>query len=70
MDNFSNKLIHVATNGTISTGASAQGKTSGVLYWQIPHDIVSSGRDSYQYYCSSHASNMKANVNIKDTGAI
>ncbi len=68
--NFSNTLIHVATNGTISTGASAQGKTSGVLYWQIPHDIVSSGRDSYQYYCSSHASNMKANVNIKDTGAI
>ena len=69
-DNFSNTLIHVATDGTISTGASAQGKTSGVLYWQIPHDIVSSGRDSYQYYCSSHASNMKANVNIKDTGAI
>ena len=67
---FSNTLIHVATDGTISTGASAQGKTSGVLYWQIPHDIVSSGRDSYQYYCSSHASNMKANVNIKDTGAI
>ena len=69
-DNFSNTLIHVATDGTISTGASAQGKTSGVLYWQIPHDIVSSGRDSYQYYCSSHASNMKANVNIKDSGAI
>ena len=69
-NNFSNTLIHVATDGTISTGASAQGKVSGVLYWQIPHDIVSSGRDSYQYYCSSHASNMKANVNIKDTGAI
>ena len=69
-NNFSNTLIHVATDGTISTGASAQNKTSGVLYWQIPHDIVSSGRDSYQYYCLSHASNMKANVNIKDTGAI
>ena len=67
---YSNTLIHVATNGTITTGASAQGKTSGVLYWQIPHDIVSSGRDSYQYYCSSHASNMKANVVVKDTGAI
>ena len=66
---YSNTLIHVATNGTITTGASAQGKTSGVLYWQIPHDIVSSGRDSYTYYCQSHSA-MKGNVNIKDTGAI
>ena len=68
--NFSNTLIHVATDGTISTGTSAQGKNSGVLYWQIPHDIVSSGRDSYQYYCSHHPGAMYGNVNIKDTGAI
>ena len=67
---FSNTLIHVATDGTISTGASAQGKNTGVLYWQIPHDIVSSGRDSYTYVCSSHPSNMKGNVVVKDTGAI
>ena len=68
--NFSNTLIHVATDGTISTGASAQGKNTGVLYWQIPHDIVSSARNSYNYYCSSHAGAMYGNVNIKDTGAI
>ena len=68
-DLFSNTLIHVAVDGTITTGASAQGKTTGVLYWQIPHDIVSSGRDSYTYYCQSHAA-MSGNVNIKDTGAI
>ena len=49
--NFSNTLIHVATDGTITTGTSAQNKTSGVLYWQIPHDIVSSARNSYNYYC-------------------
>ena len=67
---FSNTLIHVAVDGTITTGASAQGKNSGVLYWQIPHDIVSSGRDSYTYVCSSHPSNMKGNVFVKDTGAI
>ena len=67
--NFSNTLIHVATDGTISTGASAQNKTSGVLYWQIPHDIISSSRNSYNYYCSSHSA-MAGNVNIKDTGAI
>ena len=69
-NNFSNTLIHVGVDGTISTGASAQGKNTGVLYWQIPHDIVSSGRDSYQYYCSSHAGAMYGNVNIKDSGAI
>ena len=69
-DYFSNTLIHVAVDGTISTGASAQGKNTGVLYWQIPHDIVSSGRDSYTYVCSSHPSNMKGNVVVKDTGAI
>ena len=68
--NFSNTLIHVATDGTISTGTSAQGKNSGVLYWQIPHDIVSSARNSYNYYCSSHAGAMYGNVNIKDSGAI
>ena len=67
--NFSNTLIHVATDGTIATGASAQNKTSGVLYWQIPHDIISSSRNSYNYYCSSHSA-MAGNVNIKDTGAI
>ena len=67
--NFSNTLIHVATDGTIATGASAQNKTSGVLYWQIPHDIISSARNSYNYYCSSHSA-MAGNVNIKDTGAI
>jgi hypothetical protein len=67
---FSNTLIHVAVDGTISTGASAQGKNTGVLYWQIPHDIVSSGRDSYTYVCASHPSNMKGNVHVKDTGAI
>ena len=68
--NFSNTLIHVATDGTISTGTSAQGKNSGVLYWQIPHDIVSSARNSYNYYCSHHPGAMYGNVNIKDTGAI
>ena len=66
--NFSNTLIHVATDGTVSTGASAQGKTSGVLYWQIPHNITGSG-NAYKYQCTSHGA-MVGNVVIKDTGAI
>lgn len=58
-------LIHVATNGTISTGADAQGKDSGTLYWQIPFDI--SG--TYRYQCQSHA-NMVGGITIKSFLAV
>ena len=44
-------LIHVATDGTVSTGSSAQGKDSGTLYWKIP---LLSARD-YTYRCSIHS---------------
>jgi len=67
--NFSNTLIHVSNTGTISTGTDAQGKKSGVLYWQIPHDISSDNANSYQYY-SNTAAVMEGNVVVKDTGAI
>lgn len=40
-------LVHVATNGTISTNANAQGKDSGTLYWRIPESL--SG--TYRYEC-------------------
>ena len=43
-------LVHVDTDGTVSTGASAQGKTSGVLYWQI-NEAVSG---TYRYQCQNH----------------
>ena len=49
--NFSTGLVHVDTTGTVSTGASAQGKDSGTLYWKIPTNI--SG--SYRYQCGNHA---------------
>jgi plastocyanin len=48
--NYSTGLVHVTTDGTVSTGASAQGKSSGTLYWKIPDSI--SG--NYRYQCSSH----------------
>lgn len=48
--NYDTGLIHVSTTGVISTGASAQGKTSGTLYWQIPANI--SGE--YGYLCAVH----------------
>jgi hypothetical protein len=58
--NYSTGLVHVATNGTVSTGVNAQGKDSGTLYWKIPTDI--SG--GYRYQCSLHGS-MVGSITIK-----
>lgn len=63
--NYDTGLIHVATDGTVSTGASAQGKTSGTLYWKIP-STISGG---YRYQCSVHAP-MVGNITIKNFGSI
>lgn len=62
---YNDGLIHVANDGTVSTGSSAQGKISGVLYWKIRSDI--SG--NYRYQCSLHAP-MVGIVSIKNFGSI
>lgn len=49
--NYNTGLIHVTPNGLVSTGANAQSKTSGVLYWKIPAGI--SG--TYRYQSSTDA---------------
>jgi hypothetical protein len=59
--NYNNGLVHVATDGTVTTGSNAQGKTSGTLYWQIPATL--SG--TYKYQCQLH-SMMNGQINIKD----
>ena len=48
--NYNTGLVHVSTAGVVSTGSSAQGMTSGTLYWKIPDSI--SG--NYRYQCGSH----------------
>ena len=58
---YNTGLIHVADNGTKTTGASAQGKTSGMLYWQIP--VGTTG--TYAYQCSFHSA-MRGTITIKD----
>ena len=58
---YSTGLIHVSNAGTVSTGASAQGKTSGYLYWQIP--IGTTG--NYAYQCSFHSA-MRGTISIKN----
>jgi hypothetical protein len=45
-------LTHVTTTGTITTNASAQGKTSGTLYWDVP---ITAAPNGYRYICGSHA---------------
>ena len=63
--NYNDGLIHVATNGTVSTGTNAQAKTSGTLYWKIP--AVTTG--NYRYQCSNHGA-MFGVITIKDISAI
>lgn len=59
--NYNTGLVHVSTTGTVSTGASAQGKDSGTLYWKIPAGI--SG--GYRYQCQAHGP-MVGSITIKD----
>lgn len=59
--NYDTGLVHVSTTGTVSTGASAQGKDSGVLYWKIP--IGTTG--NYRYQCGVHAP-MVGTITIKN----
>lgn len=62
---YNTGLVHVASNGTVSTGAAAQGQSSGVLYWQIPESI--SG--VYRYQCQNHIA-MVGGINIKRLSVI
>ena len=62
---YDNGLVHVALDGTQTTGSSAQGKTSGTLYWKIPSNI--SG--NYQYVCTVHSA-MQGTITIKQISAI
>lgn len=59
--NYDTGLVHVTTAGVVTTGASAQGKTSGTLYWKIP-DSISGG---YRYQCSVHGA-MVGSITIKN----
>ena len=63
--NYNTGLVHVSTAGVVTTGSSAQGMTSGTLYWKIP-DSISGG---YRYQCGSHLG-MVGNITIKNFGSI
>ncbi len=58
-------MTHIADDGTISTGASALLKETGILYWKVPASI--SG--NYYYACQYHSS-MAGTITIKDVTSI
>lgn len=63
--NYDTGLVHVSTNGTVLTGASAQGQVSGTLYWKVPASI--SG--GYRYQCSVHGA-MVGSISVKNIVSI
>jgi len=48
--NYNDGLMHVTSTGVVTTGSSAQGKTSGTLYWKIPYNTTG----NYRYICANH----------------
>jgi len=62
---YNNGLVHVALDGTESTGSDAQGQTSGTLYWKLPANI--SG--NYAYKCTVHSA-MAGTIVVKQMSAI
>ena len=61
--NGADGLIHIANNGTVSTGTSANAKTEGFLIWKVPH-FATASTGTYRYICTSH-SNMVGSITIK-----
>jgi len=61
---YNTGLIHIAPDGTRTTGSSAQGKTSGTLYWKVPGSI----NGTYKYRCTNH-SGMIGDIIIGDPSA-
>jgi len=49
---FNTGLVHVASDGTVSTGSAAQGKSSGTLYWTLPE----TEGGTFVYQCQTQAS--------------
>ena len=64
--NYDTGLTHVATDGTVTTGSSAQAKTSGTLYWKVPSELAG---NTYVYQCTLH-SGMVGNIVIEPNSTV
>ena len=56
-NNGGDNLVHIATDGTVTTGTSANAKSTGWLIWQIPNFTTkqNASTGNYGYQCTSHA---------------
>ena len=65
-DRITTGLTHIATDGTVTTGVSAQNKTSGILYFEVPYNQA-----TVYYICASHGvMNGTLSVAKKEGGGI
>ena len=62
--NGGDNLIHVAPNGTVTTGTSANAKSEGYLIWKVPH-FGSNQASTYYYQCTQHPSSMYGLIKIR-----
>lgn len=62
---YNTGVVHVSATGTVTTGAAAQGNSSGVLYWRIPETLFG----SYRYQCQAHVSMVGA-ISLKRLSVI
>ena len=62
--NGGNNLIHIATDGTVTSGTGANGKTSGTLIWKVPH-FGSNQASTYYYQCTAHPASMYGLIKIR-----
>src|SRR5210317_777495 len=61
---YTTGLTHIATDGTVSTGASALLKETGTLYVEVP-----SGSDTTIYYACQYHSGMAGSIILQDNTA-
>ena len=54
--NGGNNLIHIDTDGTVTTGTSANAKYRGWLIWKVPHFTANqhASTGDYHYQCTVH----------------
>jgi len=62
-DDYNEGLTHVDNQGNVLTGISAQGKSTGSLYWIIPPQAAGAYR-----YQSEVRSSMRGNIKVKGAG--
>jgi len=62
---YNTGLVHVALDGTTTTGSGAQDKINGTLYWKIPGNAPAG---TYEYICTAHSA-MNGNIVVADPAA-